>query len=109
MKESRIKKIPAKKGFTFKTAEIRDAKMQDYVNAEILAGTGRGWSFSVALMAITATFDGKPALYEDLLTMGDNDFLELTGASTDQKAAELKKLLFSFNEKDDSADKTSKE
>ncbi len=75
-----IKKIDNKSMFTFETIEMREPVLQDFINAEMISGSMKGFKFIIGLISETCLFDGKKALFEDLLNMRSEDFLSVSEA-----------------------------
>lgn len=74
-----VKKIKETKGFEFKEVGYREVVFGDMTNAQRISGESDGNQFTLAIIALTCEFDGKPATFEDLQTLKWADFLELSG------------------------------
>lgn len=63
---------PAK---TFESVELRDAIVDDLIQAERVAGQAQGMLFVAAMLSQVGTFDGKKLPVEELRGMRAADFL----------------------------------
>jgi hypothetical protein len=67
-----------KKPLEINEVKIRDALVEDLINAERIAGKPQGFHFLLAVIAQVATFDGKELVFEDLERLKGKDFLDLS-------------------------------
>lgn len=65
---------------TIKEVVIKEATVQNMIDANRLSGTSEGVQFVAAMISQICTFDGKMMTYEDVATLPIATFLELTVA-----------------------------
>lgn len=105
----KIKKVNNINTFNFESAEIREPKMKDFVEAEKLSGSNSGFKFMVALISMIAEFDGEKEPYEVLLDLKFSDFLELIeAAGISDSASMLQDTSFSSAKADSATPKSEK-
>ncbi len=63
----------------FDKIEIKEPTVQDYINAERIAGNERGFWFSVCLISQIVTFDGKKLPPEDIAEFPVDVFTRIIG------------------------------
>lgn len=102
-KIKRITKIECRNPFNFESAEVREPKMADFIEAEKIAAAQSGFKFMVALVSIIATFDGEKKPFEVLQDLKFSDFLELIEAAGISGSANMLPDSSSFSGKADSA------
>ena len=83
----KITKIAAVKPFTFDKVEMTETCVEDFIQAERMAGRPDGYEFSLAVMSVSCKFDGVGQPPEELRKMRSSDFLELSTAINGAVAA----------------------
>lgn len=76
----KIKIEKSEKTATIKEVVIKEATVQNIIDATRLAGTQEGAGFLAALMAQICTFDGRQLTYEDVTLLPSAFFFELAAA-----------------------------
>ncbi len=89
----KIKKVERKDKLKVQEVEITEPLVEDFLQAEKIAGTDRGFSYALALLSRIALFDGRKLPPEEIRKLSGKDFLELAEAFADfgleEYAAEL--------------------
>lgn len=93
-------------GKTFDSVELRDAIVDDLVQAERVAGQAQGMLFVAALLSQVGTFDGKKLPVEELRGMRAADFLSCLSVLELELLMESATAAFTSAGKDASASAT---
>ena len=73
-----ITRIPASKVFEATAVEMTEVHVEEFIQAERIAGRSDGYEFSLAVMSAACKFDGVAQPVEELRNMRSADFLELS-------------------------------
>lgn len=104
----KIKKTKATDILRFKEVEMREASVEDEIQAVKISGVDQGYDFQLALLAVLCTFDGQKYVMEDLKKLSRADFLQLLKALTGLKQEDLQKMSSDSSGTEDSPTPTSK-